>query len=246
MMPKLDSNLVVPSVKSFDEYIKMFDLSSEDLQQRIVAIPGGPSSFNAEGTKAGFNITSICPGYRCSDTELREIINRYLPDNVDGVIANPQNWVWSYHTSPQALKENCFKAVEMFFDDYEPGKKDGRYLHLDIHHQDIHHQDVLCLDVPDRCFDLALSSHFLFYHSDRCDLGFVGLDLDYHLAAIKEMLRVSKEVRIFPLLTIMQMQNISPYLEPVQQEFSKLGYSVSVQTVPYEFQPGGNQMLVIK
>jgi len=49
-----------------------------------------------------------------------------------------------------------------------------------------------------------------------------------------EMLRVSKEVRIFPLLTLMLQR--SQHLDRVMQEFSDLGYTVSTLKVQYELQ----------
>ena len=84
---------------------------------------------------------------------------------------------------------------------------------------------------------MALCSHFLFLYSEH-------YDCDFHLAAIQEMLRVSQEVRIFPLLTL--MQKTSPYLDFIVTEFTNLGYSTSIVKVTYELQPGGNKMLVIK
>ena len=67
---------------------------------------------------------------------------------------------------------------------------------------------------------------------------------DFHLVAIQEMLRVSKEVRIFPLLTL--MQETSPYVNDAIAKFSSLGYSTEIAQVNYELQPGANKMLVIK
>lgn len=58
------------------------------------------------------------------------------------------------------------------------------------------------------------------------------------------MLRVSQEVRIFPLLTL--ESQTSPYLNLIVSEYQAKGYFVSVESVPYELQKGGDQMLVIK
>jgi hypothetical protein len=58
------------------------------------------------------------------------------------------------------------------------------------------------------------------------------------------MLRVSKEVRIFPLLTLMLTR--SPYLDPLLIELRSLGYQAEVVRVIYELQKGGNEMLVIR
>ena len=82
-----------------------------------------------------------------------------------------------------------------------------------------------------------MCSHFLFLYSEQ-------LDYNFHVSAIEEMLRVSNEVRIFPLLTL--MQKVSPYLDDAIAHFDNLEYSTAIVKVPYELQPGANKMLVIK
>lgn len=57
---------VVPFGRSFDEYIKMFNLSESNLKRRILGVGDGPASFNAEATKLGVNVTSIDPIYQFS------------------------------------------------------------------------------------------------------------------------------------------------------------------------------------
>lgn len=93
------------------------------------------------------------------------------------------------------------------------------------------------LNFKDNEFDLALCSHFLFLYSDFYDYGF-------HRDSILEMLRISQEVRIFPLLTL--MLETSPYLDRIIQEFSNMGYKVNLIQVPYELQKGGNTMLSVR
>jgi len=225
MVMQLDS--VVPFGRSLDEYKLMFDLSPKDLQQKILGVGDGPASFNAEGTKIGLEIVSVDPLYQFNNAEIRQRFDAVVDLIIDQVIATPDNWVWKYYRNPQELKAGRIKAMETFLADYDRGKQTGRY----------QQQELPSLDFGDRTFDLALCSHFLFLYSEQ-------RSQDFHFAAIKEMLRVSKEVRIFPLLTL--MQKISPYLEFIQTEFSNSNYSVEVCTVPYELQPGGNQMLVIK
>jgi hypothetical protein len=225
MVMKLDK--VVPFGRSLDEYIKMFNLSSEYLQQRILGVGDGPASFNAEGTAKGYNITSIDPIYQFDGAEIKQRFDAVVDNIIDQIIATPNNWVWSYHQNPQELKASRIKTLEIFLQDYQQGKQAGRYIA----------QELPKLDFADQTYDLALCSHFLFLYSAQCDR-------DFHVAAIQEMLRVSQEVRIFPLLTL--MQETSPYLDFVIDKFSNLGYFVAIEKVPYELQPGGNQMLVIK
>ena len=222
---KLDQ--VVPFGRSLDEYSRMFDLTVADSKKRILGVGDGPASFNAEGTAIGYNITSVDPIYQFSEEEIRQRFEAVVDNIIDQIIATPNDWVWSYHKNPQDLKANRIKALENFLQDYQQGKQEGRYLTQELPH----------LDFAEQVYDLVLCSHFLFLYSDHCDRHF-------HVAAIQEMLRVSQEVRIFPLLTL--MQKTSPYLDFIISKFSNLGYFIDIMLVPYELQPGGNKMLVIK
>ncbi|MDJ0596920.1 MAG: SAM-dependent methyltransferase [Pleurocapsa sp. MO_226.B13] len=217
---------VVPFGRSLDEYRLMFALSPEDLQKSILGVGDGPASFNAEGTKQGYDITSIDPIYQFSGAEIRQRFDAVVDNIINQIIATPNNWVWNYHKNPQELKASRVKSLETFLGAYDRGKQEGRYLT----------QELPNLDFTDRAYDIALCSHFLFLYSEQ-------LDQDFHLAAIKEILRVSQEVRIFPLLTL--IQETSPYLDSAIAHFENLGYVTSVVKVPYEFQPGGDRMLVI-
>ncbi len=218
---------VIPLGRSLDEYQKMFNLSSEDLQQRILGLGDGPVSFNTEGTNIGVNITSIDPIYQFSGAEIKQRFDAVVDNIIHQIIATPNNWVWKYHSNPQELKVRRIKTINQFLQDYDQGKQEGRFQAQELPH----------LNFADGAFDLALCSHFLFLYSEQCDR-------DFHFASIKEILRVSREIRIFPLLTL--MQKTSPHLDFIVNQFSNLGYSVAIQKVPYEFQPGGNKMLVIK
>jgi hypothetical protein len=233
MVMKLDK--VVPFGRSLDEYIKMFNLSAEDLQKDILGVGDGPASFNAEGTVKGYKITSIDPIYQFDGVEIKQRFNEVVDNIIDQIIPTPNNWVWSYHKNPQELKASRIKTLETFLQDYLQGKQAGRY----------QAQEFPNLNFADQSYDLALCSHFLFLYSEQCDpKGKRMLNRDFHLAAIAEMLRISREVRIFPLLTL--MQETSPYLDFVMDKFENLGYLVEIVRVPYELQPGANKMLVIR
>jgi hypothetical protein len=58
------------------------------------------------------------------------------------------------------------------------------------------------------------------------------------------MARVAREVRIFPLLMLGNAP--STHVEPVRAELDRLGYRHEVRKVPYEFQKGGDEMLVVR
>ena len=77
----------------------------------------------------------------------------------------------------------------------------------------------------------------MFLYSDQ-------LSYEFHLASVREMLRIASEVRIFPLLTLMLEK--SPYLSPVIEALEHEGFDVNVERVDYELQRGGNEMLRIQ
>jgi hypothetical protein len=62
------------------------------------------------------------------------------------------------------------------------------------------------------------------------------------VAAISEMLRVSRQVRIFPLLDV--NARLSRYLDRILERFKD--NRIENKTVDYELQIGGNQMLLIE
>lgn len=224
MAMKLET--VVPFGRSLDEYIKMFDLTDVDLGKRILGVGDGPASFNAEATQLGYCVTSIDPIYQFSSAEISNRFYAVIDDIIAQVEASPHDWIWSYHHSPDALRNNRVKTIHTFINDYETGKAEGRYLMDALPH----------LTLPHRTYDLALCSHFLFLYSEQ-------LDYQFHLDSIQAMLRVSPDVRIFPLLTLMRQR--SPYLDPIMQALTDQGYALAIKKVPYELQKGGNEMLLI-
>jgi hypothetical protein len=70
------------------------------------------------------------------------------------------------------------------------------------------------------------------------------LSLEFHVEAIREMCRVAREVRIFPLLDL--KVRFSAHVEPVVSSLRQGGYGVEIVKVPYEFQRGGDEMIKIQ
>jgi hypothetical protein len=140
---------------------------------------------------------------------------------------DPGGFVCDRFRDPDHLGECRLAAMRRFLADFEKGKQEGRYVAASLPH----------LPFEDSRFDLALVSHLLFLYSDR-------LDLDFHRAAVAELLRVATEVRIFPLLTLARKP--SAHIQPIQTHAAKMGWRAEIARVPYEFQRGGNEMLRIQ
>ena len=220
-------NNVVPWGRSLDEYRLMFSLTSDDLQKKIIGCGDGPASFNAEMTKLGKHVVSFDPVYAFSREEIASRFEESINPVMNQVRASPEAWVWKYHRDSEHLLMNRRKALDLFLDDFEKGKTEGRY----------ELAEFPALQYADQEFDLAVCSHFLFLYSAH-------FSYDFHLSSILEMCRISNEVRIFPVLTLEQER--SSYLAPIIAHIKSLGMSAEIRAVDYELQKNGNEALFIK
>lgn len=218
---------IAPWGRSLEEYVAMFLLSKEDLGKRILGCGDGPASFNAELTRQGGTVVSVDPLYAYDASQIRGRIDESFGEVLQQLRENRQNFIWEHFGSVERLGEIRMAVMRDFLADYPQGRTEGRYLP----------SSASSLSFADDSFELALCSHLLFLYSDQ-------LDLQFHIDAIAELCRVSREVRIFPIVQLGAA--ISPYLQPVTQYLQAEGYEVSRVRALYEFQRGGNEMLQIK
>jgi hypothetical protein len=218
---------VYPWGRSFEEYQRMFALTDDDLKLRIISCADGPASFNCELTQRGGRVVSCDPLYQLDADEIRSRIDTTHDLLVQLAEQNSQRFVWDRIRSPQELGRVRTEAMSKFLKDYEAGRAQGRYVTASLP----------SLDFPDESFDLALCSHFLLLYSDEFSLNF-------HVESVLEMRRVAREVRVFPLLDM--RGEVSAHLEPLLRRISQHGLQGAVETVPYEFQRDGNEMLTVR
>jgi hypothetical protein len=218
---------IVPWGRSLNEYIEMFSLSDEDLKGSILGCGDGPASFNYEMTQMGRSVISVDPIYKFDRELLKQRIDKVYDHVLEVTRMNMDNYIWKNISSVEELGKIRMDSMKKFLADYEKGKLENRYMV----------GELPCLQFKDDSFDLALASHLLFLYSDQ-------LSLDFHIRSIDELCRVSKEVRIFPLLDL--NSNRSPYVDEVVEYFTRKGFSACEEKVNYEFQKGGNAMLRIK
>ena len=218
---------VVPWGRSLEEYIEFFMLSEDDLSKRILGCSDGPASFNSELSKRGADVTSIDPIYKFSAQQLKNRIAEAYAEIMPQMLLNQDNYLWKSIPSVERLGQLRSGSMNTFIADFDEGKNQGRYLEGALPN----------IDIVDNAYDLALCSHYLFLYSKQLNLGL-------HLASLKELARVAKEVRVYPLITL--KGEVSPHLSPVMALLNVAGYSTSLVDVSYEFQKGANQMLVVK
>jgi hypothetical protein len=218
---------VVPWGRSFEEYRRMFSLTEADLRLRIAGCADGPASFNAEATRRGTAVVSFDPVYRWDADQIRERIAVTREQILDETRSHANLFVWDSIHSVEELGEVRMAAMLQFLEDYTAGKVEGRYVEAELP----------ALPRSDASFDLALCSHLLFLYSSQLGEGF-------HRSAVRELCRVAREVRVFPLLALSGGR--SPYVDLIVADLRALGREVSIERVPYEFQRGGNEMMRIR
>ena len=205
----------------------MFALTEHDLTRRILGCADGPASFNAEATRRGAQVVSTDPLYDFTAEEIRGRIKEVCPQVLEQTRENRDGFVWKEFTSIEALGRARLRAMALFLADYPTGRSDGRYIAAELP----------ALPFADGEFDLALCSHLLFLYSDQ-------LSVEFHVESVVELCRVAEEVRIFPLIALGNAP--SPHVEAVTRAVEALGKQARIETVSYEFQRGGNQMLRIR
>lgn len=216
---------VVPWGRNLSEYRLMFRLSDDDMSKKIAGFGDGPASFNYEASAQGCDVTSFDPIYGFAENDLRSRIEEVRVTVMEQMRENIDNYVWTSIKSLDELENIRMSAMRLFLSDFEKGKAEGRY---------VCHELPQRLPYEDAAFDIGLSSHFL--------LMYTMLGYDFHIRAITEMLRVCREVRIFPIVDL--DANKTEMTADVINYFKK-DYNAEIVKTDYEFQKGDNKLLII-
>lgn len=211
------------SARSFDEYRAMFALADGDLSGSVLDCPGGASSFTAHANRAGASAIAADPAYARPRHSLAALSLAEVERGSAHTMAGADRYAWDFYGDPSGHARVRRTSAEVFSRDLIAHP--ARYVPAALPR----------LPFPDGWFDLVLSSHFLFTYADR-------LDLEFHRAALRELHRVARgEVRVFPLLE----QGGRPVPALLSGLLATLGIPYQVRRVDYEFQRGGNEMLVL-
>lgn len=221
---KLDN--VIPWGRNLSEYKLMFQLNDNEMSKKIASFGDGPASFNYEATQQGYSVKSFDPIYQFSISDLQKRIEEVPVTVMQQMRENMDNYVWTHIKNLEELERLRMSAMRLFLSDFERGKKEGRYICYEL---------PQTLSYENDRFDIGLSSHFL--------LMYTALGFDFHIQAMKEMLRVCKEIRIFPIVDLDAKK--TDLIENVI-DFFKSRFIVEIKKTQYEFQKGDNNLLIIK
>ncbi|MBZ2166661.1 class I SAM-dependent methyltransferase [Methanobacterium spitsbergense] len=218
----LDSPIFIG--RTWTEYIKMFNIDPENIAgEKILDCASGASSFTAMMSKKGFDIKAVDKIYNETPEALSAKCKEHLELLVEG-LKSVDHFVWGFFSDIEDLKKQRNIACRKFIDDYRKYKGE-RYIGADLK----------SLPFKDNSFSIVLCSHLLFIYDHR-------LDYNFHLNAIKEMLRVSSnELKIYPL--VKNRGKKSEFVKKIINDLTDV--DVEIVKVDYEFRKGGNEMLRI-
>ncbi len=209
--------------RSFAEYEAFFALTAADARRAVLDCSAGASGFAAVANARGGRVTAVDPAYSLGREALAAAARASLTTGGAVVDDHEDRFTWRWYGSRERRDELRRGALAAFLDDLR--ERPTTYVAGSLP------------DLPfaGGAFDLALCSHLLFTWSDVFDEA-------WHEAALVEMLRVAREVRVFPLV-VQGTGDPVPFLPSVLDRLRASGCRAEVVDVPYEFQRGGRRML---
>lgn len=229
-------SLETPVVRFFGralaEYVRFFALERDLVTlrgRRVLDVAAGPASFAVEAGELGIDVTAVDPLYGCTPGTLEAYVK------IDYATMFKQLRVCPglvrcgpVFGSIDEAEADRRAAAARFLDDYDGGFVSGRYVGARLP----------ALPFADGEFDLVLCGHLLFLHVAQFDAAF-------HLAACREMMRVSRgEVRIHPVCG----PDGLPYAKLAALCDSLAAEGIRAREVPvdYAFFNGAESMLVLE
>lgn len=212
--------------RTYEEYRAMFDLGGHTgsaLAGRVLDCPAGVGSFVAGARERGRDAVGVDLLYDRPRAEIERLAREDCRANVEQLRTKRELFEWSYYGDIATRAAHLRRAFRTFLADYPAGPYVAGALP----------------DLPfaDGAFDLALSANLLFLYDDRLDYAF-------HRAALVELARVADEVRLFPLASLDTDRSV--FVSRALADLRAMGLVVETRAVPYEFQPGATEMLVLR
>lgn len=201
------------------DYQLMFDLSEDDLKKPILEFGCGPSAVNT----ALPNVTSCDPLFVLDKDTLVAKSSLIFADMLSDIEKEKDRFDFDSCGGLERLVWQRKQGMNDFLADYELGLEENRYVPA----------TELKLPFEHFQFEFALVSHYLF--------GLEEQDVEFHVELIKELARVAKDVRVFPLID--RYGHTSDLLGPVLLKLQQENYGTEVRDVAYPYQKNGNAML---
>ena len=202
--------------RTWEESMGMYALDEDALRTvRILDCPGGPDGLVSEGLSRGLDITAVDPRYGDHPDELEGRGRQEIHQTVEAWIADPETGdnlerMREYERLKIEALESFMQAFRTHPDRYRTGQ-------------------LPSLPFEDDSFDLVLSGHLLFAYATKDHGGLMGselFDLAFHIASVRELIRVGQEVRLFPTYAFFGPRRRHDFIQPVIEAVQDDGHHV--------------------
>ena len=224
---RLDLDRIAFYGRTAEEYRQFFGVTAQSARgKKLLDCAAGSASFTAELGAMGVDVTACDPQYEKSAGKLADKGNSDIDYMLGQMKKAKGQFDWSYYGDLESRAEYAHRSLTTFVADFE-------------NHPERYVTGALAeLPFGDGVFDLVLSSHFLFVYADK-------LDTSFHVAAVRELLRVTKkEVLIYPLVTANgeESREVGAVILAMQKE----GYQARLLPSRFEFLKGANTLLSLR
>lgn len=222
---------VAMTCRCYQEYVDMFQLCEASLARGpILDVASGASSFVAEANRRGFQATAADPLYSLTPHEIYTRGVREIEESSQKLSALTHVYDWSYYGNLAHHEQQRRKSLEVFVHDYEVNRETPRYVAASLPN----------LPLLSQHFYTILCSHFLFLYEEQ-------FDLEFHLSAIRELVRLlhpEGELRLYPISGF----NRKPYsqLDVLIDALRADGLCVDTKETPFRFLHSATKYLIVR
>ncbi|WP_258171160.1 class I SAM-dependent methyltransferase [Paenibacillus sp. R14(2021)] len=221
---------VAVTCRSFEEYVRMFDLQENELIGRLLDIAGGASSFTADAAAKGLDAYAADPRFVYDHEQLTNEAKQEIADSSAKLQRLSGKFDLSYYGSMANHRAGREASLQRFAAHYaDASVRAERYLAGKLPN----------LPFADAQFDVVFCSHFLFLYEEQFDYAF-------HRHALFEMMRICKPggcIRIYPVVTL-QWKPYT-YMEELLQAIRERGGSPGFFRSKLPFIPGSELGLFV-
>nr|WP_064745664.1 methyltransferase domain-containing protein [Paenibacillus sp. UNC451MF] len=222
---------VAMTCRSFAEYERMFALEPSILQEgRILDVASGASSFVAEANARGYSAQAADPLYSMDAASIQEHGEREIEVSTQKLNGIKEVYDWSYYGDLERHRGLREQSIQRFVEDFKRSEGTDIYRAARLPE----------LPFESDTFSLVLCSHFLFLYQEQ-------FDEEFHLRAIRELLRVCRKggrVLIYPLFSL--RWDRYPNLDSLLTALESDGVMAEMGTSELVFIPGSKEFLSLK
>lgn len=212
--------------RTAEEYRQYFGVTAQAAKgKRLLDCAAGSASFAAELGAMGVEVTACDPQYEKGGVKLANKGKCDIEYMLEQMKKADGQFDWSYYGDLENRAAYASRSLKTFVADLKNHPE--RYVAGSLPN----------LPFDDDSFDLVLCGHFLFVYDGM-------LDADFHLAAVRELLRVARgEVRIYPLLKANGQESLA--VAKVILAMEKEGYRTRLLPSGFEFVKGADTIMSI-